>query len=58
MSQLPPDPFAGQDGFMGLNQMFLNLRGAGFTRFEAIMFLAANIAVNGFINQRQDPPQD
>ena len=43
---------------MGLNQMFLNLRGAGFTRFEALMFLAANVAVNGFISRQQDPPPE
>ena len=58
MPDLPPDPFAGPDGFMGLNQMFLNLRTAGFTRFEALMFLAANVAVNGFISRQQDPPPE
>lgn len=42
---------------MGLNQMYVNLRAGGFTRFEAIMFLAANVAVNGFIGQQYDPPQ-
>ena len=57
MPDLPPDPFAGQDGLVGLNQMYLNLRSGGFTRFEALLFLAANVAVNGFIGQQQDPPQ-
>ena len=56
MNSLPPDPFAAQDGYVGLNQMYLNLRGAGFTRFDALLFLAANVAVNGFIGQQQDPP--
>ena len=38
MPDLPPDPFAGRDGFVGLNQTYLNLRGGGFTRFEALFF--------------------
>ena len=57
MPDLPPDPFAGRDGFVGLNQTYLNLRGGGFTRFEALFFLAASTAVNLFISQQQDPPQ-
>jgi hypothetical protein len=56
MPDLPPDPFAGQDNFVGLHQAYLNMRAGGFTRFEALLFLAANVAVNGFIGQQQDPP--
>ena len=56
MPDLPPDPFAGRDGLVGLHQMLLNMRSCGFTRFEALLFLAANVAVNGFISQEKDPP--
>ncbi len=56
MADLPPDPFAGRTNFVGLNQVYLNMRADGFTRFEALLFLAANVAVNGFIGQQQDPP--
>ena len=58
MPDLPPDPFAGRPEFVGMHQLYLNMRTDGFTRFEALMFLAANVAVNGFISRQQDPPSE
>jgi len=57
MPDLPPDPFGGgRDGFVQLHEVYRGMCSSGFTRFEALLFLAANVAVNGMIGQEK-PPQ-